>query len=70
MDRNVKYPTLPENRLKLKSMKNIVAVVFLMVILVFHVKAQGTFEVFIPSTYRTGTTMAIDDGNGGIIAPM
>ncbi|KAF0200296.1 MAG: hypothetical protein FD170_3651, partial [Bacteroidetes bacterium] len=38
--------------------------------LTLALQAQGTFEVFIPSTYRTGTTMAIDDGNGGIIAPM
>jgi hypothetical protein len=70
MDRNVKYLTLPENRLKWKSMKNIVAVVLLMFILVFHAQAQGTFEVLIPSVTRTGSYMAIDDGNGGIIAPM
>jgi hypothetical protein len=32
--------------------------------------AQSTFEVFIPSETRTGSYMAIDDGNGGIITPV
>lgn len=50
--------------------KKILTLGLLMLLLVLAGKAQGTFEVFIPSTYRTGTTMAIDDGNGGIIAPM
>ncbi|MCD6659077.1 MAG: hypothetical protein LT105_02855, partial [Lentimicrobium sp.] len=70
MDRNEKYTISPGNRLKMNPNKKILTLGLLMLLLVLAGKAQSTFEVLIPSATRTGTYMAIDDGNGGIIAPM
>ena len=42
----------------------------LLFILILPVKAQNTFELLLPSVTRTGSHLAIDDGNGGIIAPI
>jgi hypothetical protein len=47
-----------------------IAVLSLLFFLSISSKAQSTFELLIPSETRTGTYMAIDDGNGGIIAPI
>lgn len=44
--------------------------VFGLLLLSVALKAQSTFELLLPSETRTGTYMAISDGEGGIIAPI
>jgi len=39
----------------------------LLLTLLFPVKAQSTYELLLPTDTRTGSVMAIDDNNGGII---
>ena len=45
-------------------------VLFLLLIIVLPLKAQNTFELVLQSNTRTANGMAIDDGYGGVIAPI